>query len=150
MQALTGNKASLDLEEAVAQAAQLQPIEVPREIQEGVLEFILRRLEQLLVDEGCGVEAVKAVLSERGANPSIIAQSARELQVRCVCCKQPTHHSSEGGALCSEARSWGVLTAQRSSHQNRAGSLESRDAQSALVRKSWLAPSLAKGRVMKV
>lgn len=83
-QALTRNDTSLDLEVAIAQAAQLQPVKVPREIQEGVLEFIVRRLEQLLVDEGCGIEAVKAVLSERGANPSIIAQSARELQVRCV------------------------------------------------------------------
>lgn len=113
-QALTGNNTSLDLEEAIAQAAQLQPIEVPREIQGGVLEFVVRRLEQLLVDEGCGIEAVKAVLSERGTNPSIIAQSARELQVRSVCCKQPTHCCSEGDALCPEAQPLGVLAAQRS------------------------------------
>ena len=82
MQTLTANNVSLNLEEGIAHAARLQPIEVPKEVQEAVLEFITRRLEQLLVDEGCGVEAVKAVLSERGANPAIAAQSARELQVR--------------------------------------------------------------------
>ena len=81
MQTLTGNSVSLNLEEGIAQAARLQPIDVPEEAREAVLEFIARRLEQLLVDEGCGVEAVKAVLSERGANPSVSAQSARELQV---------------------------------------------------------------------
>ena len=81
VQTLTGNNVSLDLEEGIAQAARLQPIEVPKEAQEAVLEFIARRLEQLLVDEGCGIEAVKAVLSERGGNPAIAAQSARELQV---------------------------------------------------------------------
>ena len=87
MQTLTGNNVALDLEEGIAQAARLQPIEVPKEAQEAVLEFITRRLEQLLVDEGCGVEAVKAVLSERGANAAIAAQSARELQV----CWHPRH-----------------------------------------------------------
>ena len=81
MQTLTENNISLDLRDAAAQAAQLQPVAVPAEALEGVLDFVVRRLEQLLVDEGCGVEAVKAVLSERGSNPAIAAQSARELQV---------------------------------------------------------------------
>ena len=82
MQTLTENNISLDLREAAAQAAQLQPVAVPEEALEGVLDFVARRLEQLLVDEGCGIEAVKAVLSERGSNPAVAAQSARELQVR--------------------------------------------------------------------
>ena len=81
MQTLTENNISLDLREAAAQAAQLQQVVVPEEALEGVLDFVARRLEQLLVDEGCGVAAVKAVLSERGSNPAIAAQSARELQV---------------------------------------------------------------------
>ena len=81
MQTLTENNISLDLREAAAQAAQLQQVTVPEEALEGVLDFVARRLEQLLVDEGCGVEAVKAVLSERGSNPAVAAQSARELQV---------------------------------------------------------------------
>ncbi len=80
-QALKGNHVSLDLGEAAAQAARLQPIPVSGEALEGVLDFVARRLDQLLVDEGCDIEVVKAVLSERSANPSIAAQSARELQV---------------------------------------------------------------------
>ena len=81
MQALTRNNMNLDLGEAMAAAARLQPITVQTVALEGVLEFVARRLEQLLVDEGCSIEAVKAVLSERGATPAIAAQSARELQV---------------------------------------------------------------------
>ena len=50
-------------------------------MQAAVLEFVGRRLEQLLVDGGCCIEGVKAVLSERGACPATAAQSARELQV---------------------------------------------------------------------
>ena len=72
----------MDLREAAAQAAQLQQVTVPDEALEGVLDFVARRLEQLLVDEGCGIEAVKAVLSERGYNPAVAAESARELQVQ--------------------------------------------------------------------
>ena len=52
--------------------------------QAAVVDFVTRRLEQLLVDGGCAVEAVKAVLSERGGCPAIAAQSARELQVTCL------------------------------------------------------------------
>ena len=81
LQTLTANNISLDLREAAAQAAQLQQVTVPKEALEGVLDFVARRLEQLLVDEGCSIEAVKAVLSERGSNPAVAAQSARELQV---------------------------------------------------------------------
>ena len=101
-QALTGNDISLDLGEAAAQAARLQPIAVSGEALEGVLEFVTRRLEQLLVDEGCGIEVVKAVLSERGANPTIAAQSARELQVGSrtphLTCRQ---HLVHAGCKCS-------------------------------------------------
>ena len=100
MQTLTSNNTPLDLEAGIAHAARLQPIEVPKEAEEAVLEFITRRLEQLLVDEGRGVEAVKAVLSERGANPAIAAQSARELQVCCdpSTCGRPAGHITD---MCS-------------------------------------------------
>lgn len=106
-QALTGNNISLDLGEAAAHAARLQPIPVSGEAVEGVLEFVTRRLEQLLVDEGCGVEVVKAVLSERGANPSIAAQSARELQVWSrtphLTCRQHLVHAC---CKCSALSAW--------------------------------------------
>lgn len=106
-QALTGNDINLDLGEAAAQAAQLQPIAVSGEALEGVLEFVTRRLEQLLVDEGCGIEVIKAVLSERGANPTIAAQSARELQVGSrtphLTCRQ---HLVHVGCSCSTLPAW--------------------------------------------
>ena len=38
-----------------------------------------RRLEQYLVDSGCGIEAVRAVLAERGDDPAFAAETAREL-----------------------------------------------------------------------
>ena len=78
-----------------------------REALEGVLEFVTRRLEQLLVDEGCGIEVIKAVLSERGANPTIAAQSARELQVGSrtphLTCRQ---HLVHVGCSCSTLPAW--------------------------------------------
>jgi hypothetical protein len=46
------------------------------------VDFVGRRLEQLLVDRGCCIEAVKAVLSEQGACPATAALSAQELQAR--------------------------------------------------------------------
>lgn len=46
-----------------------------------VTDFVQRRLEQLLVDSGICIEAVRAVLPHRGRNPSLAATSARQLQV---------------------------------------------------------------------
>ncbi len=43
---------------------------------------MVRRLEQLLVDEGLRVEAVRAVLSQRGNNPALAAVSARNAHVQ--------------------------------------------------------------------
>jgi hypothetical protein len=47
-----------------------------------VLEFIERRLEQLLVDQGLAVEAVRASLRERGTDAALAARTAREVSVR--------------------------------------------------------------------
>ena len=46
-----------------------------------VAEFVMRRLEQMLVDGGTTVEAVRAALAERSADPCLAAQTARDLQV---------------------------------------------------------------------
>ena len=46
------------------------------------VDFIVRRLEQILVDGGVSIEAVRAALSERSANPCLAAATARDLQVR--------------------------------------------------------------------
>lgn len=50
---------------------------LPQGVQKGVWDFVVRRLEQLLVDEGLRVEAVRAVLSQRGNDPALAAASAR-------------------------------------------------------------------------
>lgn len=72
---------TLDLPAAIASAAAAQPIPVSAEAAAAVLEFVARRLEQLLVDGGCTPEVVRAVLAERGTDPFSAAQSARDLQV---------------------------------------------------------------------
>lgn len=48
-----------------------------QQVQQAAWDFVVRRLEQLLVDEGLRVEAVRAVLSQRGNNPALAAASAR-------------------------------------------------------------------------
>jgi hypothetical protein len=80
-QALVGSELRLDLAEGIAAAAALQPVAVSEECRAAVLDFVTRRLEQLLVDGGCTPEVVRAVLAERGSDPSAAAQSARDLQV---------------------------------------------------------------------
>lgn len=50
-----------------------------------VLDFVARRLEVLLVDEGAQPEVVRAVLAQRGGNPALAAASVRELQVEKNC-----------------------------------------------------------------
>ena len=51
-----------------------------------------RRLEQLLVDSGSPVEAVRAALRERGTNPALAASTAREIKVSTqavnMCCQE--------------------------------------------------------------
>ncbi|EIE22621.1 hypothetical protein COCSUDRAFT_53607 [Coccomyxa subellipsoidea C-169] len=80
LEALVSNEVRVDLRAALAAAAVAQPIPADETVVAGVLEFVTRRLEQLLVDGGCGAEVVRAVLSERGADPYAAAQSARDLQ----------------------------------------------------------------------
>ena len=80
VQALVSNEVRLDLRAALAAAAAAQPIPADATVVASVLEFVTRRLEQLLVDGGCGAEVVRAVLSERGVDPYAAAQSARDLQ----------------------------------------------------------------------
>ncbi|KAF8057144.1 EDD1 [Scenedesmus sp. PABB004] len=80
LQALVSNGVPLSLRAAVALAAGEQPIPVSAEQQAAVLEFVGRRLEQLLVDSGVPPEAVRAVLAERGDDPALAAATAAQLQ----------------------------------------------------------------------
>lgn len=45
-----------------------------------MLDFVGRRLEQLLIDAGTSAEAVRAVLAERGDNPALASATASQLQ----------------------------------------------------------------------
>lgn len=65
---------SLSLRTAVALAAGVQPLPVSDKAQGEVVDFVQRRLEQLLVDAGVPPEAVRAVLAERGDNPALAAR----------------------------------------------------------------------------
>lgn len=92
MQVLIGNKVPFDLPSALAQAAPLQPIPISEQQIQQVIDFVQRRLEQVLVDGGVSVEAVRAVLKQRGSSPALAAESAQQLQVSlsarallCIC-----------------------------------------------------------------
>lgn len=57
MQTLVSNNVSLSLSAAVALAAAQQPLSVSQQQQEAVMDFVGRRLEQLLMDAGVSAEA---------------------------------------------------------------------------------------------
>ena len=96
VQVLISNQVPFDLPSALAQAAPLQPIPISEQQIQQVTDFVLRRLEQVLVDGGTSVEAVRAVLKQRGHSPALAAESARQLQVRLwitqLCLSHDTHH----------------------------------------------------------
>lgn len=60
----------------------MQPIPVSDASRAAVLEFLERRLEQLLADSGLQIEAVRAALRERGRNAALAARTAHEIAVR--------------------------------------------------------------------
>ena len=78
---LIGNKVPFDIPLALAEAAPLQPISISQQQIQQATDFVIRRLEQVLVDGGTSVEAVRAVLRHRGNSPALAAASAQELQV---------------------------------------------------------------------
>ncbi|KAI3427953.1 hypothetical protein D9Q98_006343 [Chlorella vulgaris] len=79
LQALMAADARLDLVAAVDAAAAVQPIAVGAESRAAVLEFVERRLEQMLLDAGVQIEAVRAALRERGRDAALAARTAREI-----------------------------------------------------------------------
>lgn len=80
LQTLVSNNVSLSLSAAVVLAAAQQPLSVSQQQQEAVLDFVGRRLEQLLMDAGVSAEAVRAVLAERGDDPALASSTATQLQ----------------------------------------------------------------------
>ena len=80
VEALVARNSRVDLRAAVAAAAKLQPVECTAACQAEVCTFIMRRLEQLLVDRGmASVEQVRAVLAEQGSDPAAAAVEATAL-----------------------------------------------------------------------
>jgi len=79
VQALVATSSRCDLRAALVEAAALQPVTCDMKVVDECLEYMTRRLEQYLVDSGCGVEAVRAVLAERGGDPAVAAETAKAL-----------------------------------------------------------------------
>jgi glycyl-tRNA synthetase len=76
---LINSKVHFDLRVAIDIAAGVQPVSVSDQCKGDIREFILKRLEQILVDEGVQVEAVRASVSERGDNPALASKTAKEI-----------------------------------------------------------------------
>ena len=70
---------SLDLKQCIFKASTLLPIEAkPKDCQD-CLDFIVGRLEQMLLEEGYAYDVVKAVLAAQGANPSKAVKAIKQL-----------------------------------------------------------------------
>ena len=76
---LMNARMAFDLRTAINISAAVQPVNVDEGAKNDVFDFILKRLEQILVDEGVQVEAVRAAVAERGNNPSLAAETARDI-----------------------------------------------------------------------
>ncbi|KAJ3672549.1 hypothetical protein LUZ60_007270 [Juncus effusus] len=79
VQILVENNKRLDLKNALKLVAEAQPIEINDDVIADVLQFVARRLEQLLVDKGINSEIVRSVLLERSNCPCLASQSVIEM-----------------------------------------------------------------------
>jgi len=70
---------NFDLRAGLRAAAENQPVPVSPESQEACLEFIVGRLQNLLLDQGKRYDVVAAVLAEQGANPALAARAVDQL-----------------------------------------------------------------------
>lgn len=69
----------LDIREAVAMSSKLQPVHIDNNLQDVVVAFVVRRLEQRLADEGVTVECSRAVVNSQGDNLLHMYEAALEL-----------------------------------------------------------------------
>jgi glycyl-tRNA synthetase len=67
-----------DLRPAIAAAATHLPVEASSQSQSAVLDFIVERLRNLLLDQGHRYDIVDAVLAAQGANPARAARAVTE------------------------------------------------------------------------
>ncbi|HIC92941.1 MAG TPA: glycine--tRNA ligase subunit beta, partial [Anaerolineae bacterium] len=77
VQVLIGREISLDLREALAEAAKLLPVAADEEVLREVLAFVEGRLRVLLLEEGFRHDVVDAVLAERGHDPFLAYRTVR-------------------------------------------------------------------------
>ncbi|KAK3128152.1 hypothetical protein QOZ80_6BG0457650 [Eleusine coracana subsp. coracana] len=80
VQILVENKKNFDLRKALNLMAKVQPIKIEDDVIDEAVQFVTRRLEQLLVDEGIDCEIVRSVLMERANCPYLAAQTSTELE----------------------------------------------------------------------
>jgi len=59
-----------DIKKGIQCAAEKQPVPVSSDHQQAVFEFIIGRLQSMLLDEGYRYDALNAVLAEQGNNPA--------------------------------------------------------------------------------
>ncbi|KAM6542610.1 hypothetical protein CsatB_007057 [Cannabis sativa] len=76
VQVLVEKDKDLDLKEALQLAADVQSFKVEADIVDNAHQFVIRRLEQFLVDKGISSEVVRSILAERANIPSLAAKSA--------------------------------------------------------------------------
>uniref|UniRef100_A0ACD6A8E5 Uncharacterized protein n=1 Tax=Avena sativa TaxID=4498 RepID=A0ACD6A8E5_AVESA len=81
VQILVENKKNFDLTKALTLVAKVQPITIDSDVINEAAQFVTRRLEQLLVDEGINCEIVRSVLMERANCPYLASQTAAEMEV---------------------------------------------------------------------
>jgi glycyl-tRNA synthetase len=80
LQILIERAIPLDLRQAIDAAANVHTVEVSPQIKATVLDFVRRRVEQMLVDQGYRRDRIVAVLNARGATPALAAASLGELE----------------------------------------------------------------------
>jgi glycyl-tRNA synthetase len=76
---LTGWSLDLDLQQAIILAAQQLPIPSSPEAQRALLDFIVERQRNLLLEQGSRYDVVDAVLAVQGANPARAARAVQQL-----------------------------------------------------------------------
>ncbi|PIM99029.1 Glycine--tRNA ligase [Handroanthus impetiginosus] len=80
VQLLVETNRNLELRHALELAAAVQPIKVEAQTMDDAHQFVTRRLEQLLVDQGISPEVVRSVLAERANWPRLATKSAHKMK----------------------------------------------------------------------
>uniref|UniRef100_A0A7S3A0G4 glycine--tRNA ligase n=2 Tax=Rhodosorus marinus TaxID=101924 RepID=A0A7S3A0G4_9RHOD len=77
---LQGKRLTVNLRDAVEEVARVQPLKVDDETKNAIIEFIVRRFESSLLEQGKRVDLVRAVISEQGEDPWRVQAALSELE----------------------------------------------------------------------